>query len=84
MSWMWGDALPSWDLLIAQAAEPGGPFSLLGSPIVPILIIGLMFYLLLVRPEQRKRAEQGTMLTVLIARLVNAVLPGQTTLERRG
>ncbi|HEX5789365.1 MAG TPA: DNA ligase D [Woeseiaceae bacterium] len=28
-------------------------------------------------------AEQGTMLTVLVARLVNAVLPGQTTLERR-
>jgi preprotein translocase subunit YajC len=34
----------------------------LSGPWVPFLIIGLMFYLLLIRPEQRKRAQMSQML----------------------
>jgi preprotein translocase subunit YajC len=48
-------------LLFAQDGDPQG-LSFLKSPLVPFLIIGLMFYLLLIRPEQRKRAKTSDML----------------------
>ena len=53
-----------WQELIALAAlsqgQPGG--SLLGSPIFLIVIIVLMFYLILYKPEKKRRVERETML----------------------
>ena len=50
-------ALPALVWLQAGAAEPS-PFSML----VPMLAIFLIFWLLLIRPQQRKQREQEQML----------------------
>jgi preprotein translocase subunit YajC len=48
--------------LLAQAAEPT---SLLGHPLVfPVLLI-VMFYFLLIRPQQRQRKEQAARIASL-------------------
>jgi preprotein translocase subunit YajC len=55
---------PHWFLLLAQEgqgnAPPGG--GLLSSPLTLILILGVMFYLLVLRPESRRRAEMQKLL----------------------
>ncbi|MCU0962801.1 MAG: preprotein translocase subunit YajC [Pirellulaceae bacterium] len=43
------------------AAAPPGLGSLLG-PLFPFLMIAVLFYLLMIRPERRKRAELAEML----------------------
>ena len=45
----------------ADAAQPSGMTALLLN-MVPFLIIAFLFYLLLIRPEKRKKDEQRTML----------------------
>lgn len=35
---------------------------LLGGPWLPFIIIGILFYFLLIQPERRKRAEMSTLL----------------------
>ena len=60
-------------LILAQVAEKapakggggGGLEQILASPILPFLAIGVVFYLLMMRPEQRKRKEQEKLLTAL-------------------
>jgi preprotein translocase subunit YajC len=50
-------------LLVAQQGEgapPGG--GLLSSPLTLIVILGVMFYLLVLRPESRRRAEMQKLL----------------------
>lgn len=49
-----------WFRLLAQNDPPGGLFAL--GPIVPFLVIGLLFYMLLIRPERRKRQDLDRML----------------------
>ena len=46
-------------LLLAQG---GGVSSLLESPFIPFLFIGLLFYFMILRPERRRRSEQSGML----------------------
>ncbi len=46
-------------LLLAQG---GGASSLLESPFIPFLFIGLLFYFMILRPERRRRSEQSGML----------------------
>lgn len=50
--------------LLAQedAANGGGIGGILGNPMVPLVIIGVMFYFLLIRPEQRRKNEHQRML----------------------
>jgi preprotein translocase subunit YajC len=48
--------------LLAQAADPGGLFGGALGPFIPFLVIGVLFYLLLIRPERRKRQEMEKML----------------------
>jgi preprotein translocase subunit YajC len=49
--------------LLAQAQPPGGGlFGGFLGPIIPFLVIGMLFYLLLIRPERRKRQEMDKML----------------------
>jgi hypothetical protein len=50
-------------VLLAADAEPAptGLFSLLG-PLFPFLMIAVLFYLLMIRPERRKRAVLAAML----------------------
>jgi preprotein translocase subunit YajC len=54
-------------VLLAQAKEaaPDGWASSLGAigPFVPILLIGVLFYFLMLQPERKKQAEQKKMLS---------------------
>ena len=53
----------------AKAPANGGDAGVLGplisSPILPFLAIGIVFYFLMMRPEQRKRKEQEKLLSAL-------------------
>jgi preprotein translocase subunit YajC len=56
----------SFTILLAQGNAPGNPLEqLFGGalgPLIPFLVIGMLFYLLLIRPEKRKRQELDKML----------------------
>lgn len=62
----------SW-VLLAEGEAPKGPGSggileqLFMNPLIPFLVIGLLFYFLLIRPERRKKAEMVQMLENLKA-----------------
>ena len=49
-------------MLLAQADPGGGLFGGAFGPILPFLVIGVLFYLLLIRPERRKRQEMDKLL----------------------
>ena len=56
--------------LLAQEKAPeggggGGLSSLLTNPFMPLIFIGVLFYLLMIRPERRKRDEHSRMLEAL-------------------
>ena len=52
-------------VLLAQAEQaPVGPGPL-GGMLVPLVLIGILFYFMLLRPEQRKRATHEKMLDAL-------------------
>lgn len=58
----------SWWLLAQQPPPPqGGPDGILRLvlPALPWIMIGVLFYLMLLRPERRKRAEMDRMLRSL-------------------
>lgn len=46
----------------ADAPGGGGPFEMLLAPWFPFIVIGVLFYFLLIRPERRKRADMTRML----------------------
>ena len=48
----------------AQAAGPGGPQSML-TGILPMVLICVVFYLLLIRPQTKRAKEQRAMLAAL-------------------
>ncbi len=48
-----------------QAPPPAGPGSLLGSPFVMMGLMVVMFYFLLIRPQQRQRKEQAARIAAL-------------------
>jgi len=48
-------------LVILQAAPGGGPFEFL----FPMALIFLIFYFLLIRPQQRRQKEQDAMLAAI-------------------
>ena len=53
-------------LLLAQTpTAPQGPSSLLGSPLVMMGLMIVMFYFLLIRPQQRQRKEQAARIAAL-------------------
>ncbi len=54
-------------LLAQQAAQGEGGLlqSIFASPILPFALIGIVFYLMLMRPEQRKRKAQEALLSQL-------------------
>lgn len=56
-----------WVLLAQDAAAPAaGPLdALFRGPWIPFLMIGVLFYMLMIRPERRKRAELAQMLSNL-------------------
>ncbi|MBI2357378.1 MAG: preprotein translocase subunit YajC [Deltaproteobacteria bacterium] len=50
-----------WDLAFAQTGQaPSGPSQLVS--FIPLILVFLIFYLLLIRPQQRKVKEQREML----------------------
>ncbi|NIW64451.1 MAG: preprotein translocase subunit YajC, partial [Gemmatimonadetes bacterium] len=54
------NALPLWVLLQAGEGE-GSPFSML----VPMALIFLIFYFLLIRPQQKRQKQQEAMLKAI-------------------
>ncbi|NIP86879.1 MAG: preprotein translocase subunit YajC [Planctomycetales bacterium] len=59
LAWWWGD----W-LLVAQGEPDAGLRQLLGL-IFPMLAIGVLFYMMLIRPERQKQASHQQMLAQL-------------------
>lgn len=54
------------DLAYAQAGSPApGPQSILQSPILPMVFILLIFYFLVIRPQQKKAKEREEMINNL-------------------
>ena len=51
----------------AQTAPPQGPGGLLGSPFIMMGLMIVMFYFLLIRPQQRQRKEQQARIAALQA-----------------
>ncbi|MEI8039064.1 MAG: preprotein translocase subunit YajC [Verrucomicrobiota bacterium] len=52
--------------LLAQAvAPPNGPSGLLGNPLIMMGLMVVMFYFLLIRPQQRQRKEQTARIAAL-------------------
>jgi preprotein translocase subunit YajC len=58
--------VPMWVLFAAEAAEApdesGGLWSLIAGPMFPLIVIFVLFYFMLIRPERRRRATLGHML----------------------
>lgn len=50
---------------LAAASAPSGPQSILGSPFVMMGLMVVMFYFLLIRPQQRQRKEQAARIAAL-------------------
>lgn len=48
--------------LWAEQEGAGGILQMLGGPILPFVMIGILFWLMIFRPESRKRAELSKML----------------------
>ena len=56
-------SLPAFSTILAAAAEtqaPGGVGGLLANPLVMMGLMFVMFYFLLIRPQQRQRKEMAT------------------------
>ena len=54
-------------LTLAQAAPQGtpavgGPAGLLASPLVPFILIAVIFYFLIIRPQQQRQKEQASLI----------------------
>ncbi len=56
-----GDAAPAGGAAPDGAAQPGNPLQLL----FPLAVGGIMFYLMMIRPEQRKQKERQSKLEAL-------------------
>jgi preprotein translocase subunit YajC len=54
-------------LVLLAAAPQQGPQSILGSPFVMMGLMIVMFYFLLIRPQQRQRKEQAARIAALQA-----------------
>jgi preprotein translocase subunit YajC len=58
--------VPSWILFAAENApaadESGGMWGLLAGPMFPLIVIFVLFYFMLIRPERRRRATMNQML----------------------
>ena len=69
MQFSWLDLFTSLGqpLLGQEAAKADGGMlqSLFSSPILPFALIGIVFYLMMMRPEQRKRKQQEQLLANL-------------------
>lgn len=55
----------SFVLFADAAAKPEGPASLLVGPLLPMLVVGLLFYLMILRPERSKRNNHSELVSNL-------------------
>ena len=60
-----GDAAPDAGGEAGQVADPGGIAGIFNSPFLPLIVIGVMFYFLLILPERKKRKELENQLNSL-------------------
>ena len=50
----------------AGAAAPAGAPSLLSGPLVPLVVIGVLFFFLLILPERKKQKQRQSVLRKLL------------------
>ena len=50
---------------LAEAAKPAGPAGILGRPEIMFGLMAVMFYFLLIRPQQRQRKEVAARIAAL-------------------
>ena len=48
-----------------EAGDPGGFLGIFNNPLLPLIVIGIMFYFLLILPERKKRKELENQLNSL-------------------
>jgi preprotein translocase subunit YajC len=58
-------SLYSFVLFAEAAAKPEGPSSLLVGPLLPMLVVGILFYLMILRPERTKRNDHTELVSNL-------------------
>lgn len=57
-----GDLIPDhlWAIFAqAEAPAPGGIESLFRNPLIPMIFLGILFYIMLIRPESQKKAQHA-------------------------
>ena len=60
------DCLPCGLLLAQEAARGGGPVDwLFSNPLIPLMVTFLVFWLMMMRPEQKKRKEMERVLAAI-------------------
>ncbi|HVJ45831.1 MAG TPA: preprotein translocase subunit YajC [Luteolibacter sp.] len=52
-------------LVLAQAEAPKGPQGIFGNPLTMFALMAVIFYFLLIRPQQRQRKEQQARIAAL-------------------
>lgn len=52
-------------LFAEAAARPEGPSSLLVGPLLPMLVVGILFYLMILHPERKKRNDHTALVNNL-------------------
>lgn len=58
---MWSTSEPCLSILLLAQDAPASPFGALGS-LFPFVMIAVLFYFMLIRPERKKRADTVAML----------------------
>ena len=56
-----GDLIPDhlWALLAQADAAPSGIESMFRNPVIPMIFLGILFYIMLIRPESQKKAQHA-------------------------
>jgi len=57
--------LTGWIVFAQQNGDGGGGGGLFGGMLLPLVMIAVLFYLMLIRPERRKRAQHAAMLDAM-------------------
>ena len=52
-------------ILADAAVPPAGPAGLLNNPVIPFILIGVIFYFLIIRPQSKRQKDLENLVTTL-------------------